>query len=112
MGYDPVGYVPFDVPATPYLITTHRLERTYNESTFFTPTGTVADVQDDFLAALKSDLDTNYAATNFTDAARNYILDYQVVKVERVYVSPINSMWQPRVYNWVTTIQVRVNTDA
>ena len=112
MGYDPVGYVPFVPPTDPYFITTHKLFRTYDESTFFTPSGSVADVQGQFLTALKADLDATYAATNFTDTSRNYIIDYQVVKVERSYTTPILSMWQPRTYVWDVTIQVRVNTNA
>lgn len=114
MGYDPVGYVPFVTPTDPFFITTHKLFRTYDESTFIVipPSASIADVQALFLDALKGDLDANYADTNFTDTSRNYIIDYQVVKVERSYTTPILSMWQPRTYVWDVTIQVRVNTNA
>lgn len=112
MGYDPVGYVPFVTPAEEYLITVHNLLREYDETTFFVFDPLIANNQDEFLTALKTDLDTNYAATNFTDATRDYLIDYKVVKAERTYNAPSSSIWEDREYVWKVTVQVKVNTNA
>lgn len=112
MGYDPVGYVPFVTPADEYLITVHNLLREYDETTFFVFDPLIANNQNAFLTALKTDLDTNYAATNFTDATRDYLIDYKVVKVERTYNAPSSSIWEDREYVWKVTVQVKVNTNA
>lgn len=112
LGYDPTGYVPFVAPANPYFVTTHKLDRVYDETTFFAFDPVRNTNIDSFLVALKADLDTNYAATSFTDATRDYILDYQVVKIERTYVAPSTSIWEERQYVWKVSINVRVNTNA
>jgi hypothetical protein len=112
LGYDPSGYVPFVAPAAPYFVTTHKLDRVYDETTFFVFTPVKNTNIDNFLIALKADLDTNYAATSFTDATRDYLIDYTVSKIERTYVAPSTSIWEERQYVWKVSINVRVNTDA
>ena len=110
MGYDPVGYLPFAVPVEKYFVTTHTLVREYNELTFFPIVGGISTVQADFLAALKLDIDFNYFQVSFSDVARAYFADYNVVRVERTFNSSSTSIWNERTYVWKVTIQVRVNT--
>jgi len=109
---DPAGYVPFVAPADEYFVTTHTLAREYDELTLFAFDPSTSTNIASFLAAVKLDLDTNYAATSFTDPARNYTLDYKVVKVERTYNAPTTSIWEEREYVWKVTINTRVNTNA
>ena len=112
VGYDPVGYVAFVAPADEYFVTTHKLLREYDETTFFVFAPAKEDNIDAFLSALKTELDTNYAAMSFTDVARDYAIDYQVVKVERTFNAPSTSIWEDREYVWKVTVNVRVNTNA
>lgn len=112
LGSDPAGYVPFVEPAAEYFVTSHLKIREYNELTFFVfdplPTTNIAS----FLAALKADLDTNYADMSFTDATRDYLIDYRVTKVERTFVAASTSIWEEREYVWKVSVSVRVNTNA
>lgn len=112
LGSDPSGYVPFVEPTAPYFVTSHRLQREYDETTLFAFNPSTSTNIASFLAAVKTDLDTNYAAMSFTDATRDYLLDYQIVKVERTFNAPSTSIWEERDYVWKVTIQVRVDTDA
>jgi hypothetical protein len=112
LGYDPSGYVPFVAPPESYFVTTHKLDRVYDEVTFFAFTPVKNTNIDSFLQALQLELDTNYAATSFTDVSRDYLIDYQVVKIERTYIAPSTSIWEQRQYVWKVSINVRVNTDA
>lgn len=112
MGYDPAGYVPFVAPSEEYYVTNHVLQREFQEDNFFVITSDVSQNQLDFLDALQLELDTNYAATSFTDASRDYLIDYRVSKVERVFVAPTTSIWEQRTYVWKITINVKVNTNA
>lgn len=112
LGNDPAGYVPFVEPADEYFVTSHLKSREYDELTFFPFDPLPATNIQSFLDALKDDLDTNYAATSFTDATRDYIIDYRVTKVERTFVAPSSAIWEARQYVWKVSVQVRVNTNA
>lgn len=112
LGYDPSGYVPFVNPTDPFFVTTHKLDRVYDETTFFAFDPVKNTNIDNFLIALQADLDANYAATSFTDAGRDYLLDYTVTRIERTYIAPSTSIWEQRQYVWKVTINVRVNTNA
>jgi len=112
LGTDPAGYVPFVEPADEYFVTSHLKSREYDETTFFVFDPLTATNIESFLDALKTDLDTNYAATAFTDVARNYIIDYRVTKVERTFNAPSTSIWEEREYVWKVSVQVRVNTNG
>mgnify|MGYP003613856932 CR=1 FL=1 len=112
LGVDPAGYVPFVEPADEYFVTSHLKSREYDELTFFVFDPSISTNIASFLAALKTDLDTNYAATSFTDATRDYLIDYRVTKVERTFNAPSTSIWEEREYVWKVSVQVRVNTNA
>ena len=112
LGVDPAGYVPFTEPLEPYFVTSHLKQREYDETTLFVFDPSIQTNIASFLAAVKVDLDTNYAATSFTDPARAYLLDYRVTKVERTFNAPSTSIWEERQYVWKVSVQVRVNTDV
>lgn len=112
VGFDPIGYVPFVEPAAPNYITNHVLYREFDEVTFFPIGVDVSLNQQAFLDALQLDLDTNYAATSFTDATRDYLIDYKVIKIERVYAASSSNIFEQRQYIWKITTQVKVNTNA
>lgn len=112
LGTDPAGYVPFVEPADEYFVTSHLKNREYDETTLFVFNPSTSTNIASFLAALKTDLDTNYAAMSFTDATRDYLIDYRVTKVERTFNAPSTSIWEEREYVWKVSVQVRVNTNA
>lgn len=112
LGYDPAGYVPFVVPNDEYYVTAHIKNKEYDELTLFVFDPLTATNIQSFLAAVKLDLDTNYAATSFTDATRDYLLDYRVTKVERTFNAPSTSIWEEREYVWKVSVSIRVNTNA
>ena len=112
LGYDPAGYVPFVEPADEYFVTAHLKNKEYDELTFFVFDPLTSTNIQSFLDAVKLDLDTNYAATSFTDSARDYLIDYRVTKVERTFNAPSTSIWEEREYVWKVSISVRVNTNA
>ena len=107
---DPAGYIPFVAPLDAFYVTTHVLNRQYDELTFFTFDPQQSTNIASFLTVLKTDLDTNYASTSFTDPSRDYRIDYKVVKVERTFVAPSTAIWEERQYVWKVTVNVRVDT--
>lgn len=112
LGSDPAGYVPFVEPADEYFVTSHLKNREYDELTFFAFDPATSTNIASFLAALKADLDANYADMSFTDASRDYLIDYRVTKVERTFNAPSTAIWEEREYVWKVSVQVRVNTNA
>lgn len=112
LGVDPAGYVPFVEPADEYFVTAHLKNKAYDEVTFFPFDPQPSTNIQSFLDAVKVDLDANYAATSFTDATRDYLIDYRVTKVERTFEAPTTSIWEQRLYVWKVSVSVRVNTNA
>lgn len=113
IGTDPVGYIPFPMPpnAPQNYIAPNRFELIKDETSLFPITIDPIANQNDFLTAVKLVLDSEYAASNFTDPAKDYFLDYTITNISRTYVAPSNSIWEKRDYVWKVSVLIKVNTD-
>lgn len=113
-GADPAGFVPL-VPnnggGNAYIITQNKdLVFDYTDLVFG---ANIPATKDAFLAMVKTELDTNYAPSVFTDAAKSYDLVYSVtsVKLDFETATSDRSMWTERTYKWYVKVVVQANVN-
>jgi len=66
-----------------------------------------------FLAMVKTEVDTNYLPSVFTDATKSYVAEIVVsnVKLDFTTVSGDRTIWTERTYEWYVQVTVKVNVD-
>lgn len=114
---NPAGFTPI-VPnnggASAY-IASQLIDREYDYTDLTFTTDDIPQTQEDFLTMVKTDLDTNWAPTVFTDSAVNYTLEYSVKSVKldfnTVGTTSDRSIWTEREYMWFVKVQVKSNID-
>lgn len=113
-GQDPVGYIPFPMPAAGPIenyISPNIYKFEQSEALFFIITVDPEANKLAFLNATKTYLDTHYAQSNFGTLTSDVFLDYTVSKVERTYNALSNSIWEARSYVWKVSVYIRANTN-
>jgi len=108
-GQNPSGFVP-QVPSANSLQTINFTE-TFEYSTVAFTVNDIPATQDDFLAQVKLDLDTNWAPGLFTDATKTYNVEYQIRSVVLGFTTVENSpsIWCERTYAYTVAITALVN---
>lgn len=113
IGTNPVGHIDFpNIPNPPQnYIGLHRVTVELDELTAFTVVTDPVQNQNGLMTAVKTYLDTEYANTNYTDANKDYFVDYTVVNIKRTYKASSSSIWTLRDYVWIVDVNIRVMTD-
>ena len=109
-GQDPLGFIPL-VPNNNGqfdYIASQAVERTYEYSTV-TFDADVRITKDNLLAQIKADLDANYTPTIFTDPAKTYDVEYNVVSIELNYEALSGSIYHERTYYFYVDVLLKVN---
>ena len=109
-GQDPLGFIPlvpnnngqFDYVAS------QPTERTYEYSTVVFDSD-IRITQDNLLAQIKTDLDTNYTPTIFTDPAKTYDVEYNIVSIKLDYEALSGSIYHERTYYFYVNVILKVN---
>ena len=108
-GQNPAGFVP-QVPSANSLQTIN-FTQTFDYSTVAFTVSDIPATQDDFLAQVKTELDTNWAPGLFTDATKTYNIEYQIRTISLGYTTVENSsnIWCERTYAYTVAISALVN---
>lgn len=73
--------------------------------------GDIPQTQLNFLAAVKTELDTNYLPTVFSDATKDYEVEITVTNVRLDFTTqvPDRGIWTERQYFYFTSVSLRTN---
>lgn len=110
-GQDPAGYTPLTPNPVKYVITqSKRVEFDYTDLTFGV---NIPATKDNFLAMVKTELDTNYSPLVFTDSLVNYDIRYEVVGVRLDFevAGTDRSIWSQRTWKWYVDVVIKVNVN-
>lgn len=110
-GQDPAGFVPLTPNPVKYVITqAKRVEFDYTDLTFG---ANIPATKDNFLAMVKTELDTNYSPLVFTDTLISYDIVYEVVGVRLDFTTTTSdrSIWTERTWKWYVDVVIKVNVN-
>lgn len=110
---NPIGFTPLVPLNNGYLqfnqTVTINIELPYSSSMFVL--NDIPATQANFLAAVKTEIDTNYLPSVFTDATKNYEVEIQVqsVRLDFTTATSDRGIWTERTYKYFVGLTILTN---